>query len=73
MLVRAVVADHQVDVEFSRNRCFHLAHKAQKLLMMVLWLALADYLTSCHIEGGKQSGCAVTNVVVRYTLDIAKT
>ena len=61
--VRAVVVYNQVDAQINRNRCFNLAQKAYKLLMTVPWLALGFHLTRFHIEGGKQSGCTLADVV----------
>lgn len=49
-----------------------MAQKLKELLVAVAGFALRDNLTGGHIKCGKQSGCAVTDVIVGDALNISQ-
>ena len=73
MLVSAVVVDDQVHVELGWDLLVDPPQETQKLLVPVPGLALGDHRTGGHVQGGKQCGGAVADVVVGDSLDVAQT
>ncbi|SAL56374.1 hypothetical protein AWB64_06220 [Caballeronia sordidicola] len=71
VLMRSVVIDNQMHVKIVGNRLINVFEKGQKLLMPVTRLALCDDLARCCIERSKQGCCAMPDVVVRHTFEIA--
>ena len=66
------VVDDQVHIELGRHLLFDSSQETQDLLMSVPGFALSDHRTGGHVQGGKQSGVAVTDGVVGDTLDVAQ-
>ena len=62
----AVVVDHQVQVEVSRELAVQAAQEAQKLLVSMTWVALSDDLALQQFHRGEQSGRAIAFVVVGH-------
>ncbi len=65
VLVGAVVVDDQVDIEVLGDGLLDLAEESQELLVPVAGPALGQNLTGGNVQGGEQSGGAVTDVVSR--------
>lgn len=61
----AVVIHDQVDVQVLGNGLLYLPQEAQELLVPVAGPALGQNLTGGNVQGGEQSGGAVTDVVSR--------
>ena len=60
------------DIEFARNTLVDQPEKADELLVAMLGLAVGNHPAVGDVEGGKQGCGAVSNVVMGYTLYIAK-
>jgi hypothetical protein len=67
-LVSAVVIQHQMDVEVSRDSSVYLPQEVKKLYRTVSSIALAEYTASGYIESRKQAGDAVSFVIVGAVL-----
>ena len=65
-LVRSVVIEHEMDVEWRSHAAVDPTQEADELLRAMPGLALADYAAGARIEGGEQRGRAVPLVVVRH-------
>lgn len=67
----SVVIDNQMPVKILRNRLINVFQKGQKLLMPVTRPALCDDLAPRCIGRSKQGCCAMADIVVRHTFEIA--
>lgn len=65
MLMRRVVVDDDVDVEFGRDGLVDGPQEAQKFLMAMPRLAFCQYRAIEHIECSKQGRGAMPFVIVR--------
>ncbi len=72
MLVGTVVVDDAVHVETFGHRLVNLAQERQKLLVPVTRLAGGQYRAVEHIQGRKQRGGAVTDIVMRNALNVTE-
>jgi hypothetical protein len=72
VLVGAVVIHNQMDVQVLWHRLLDLPEEAQVLLVPVARLAMGEHLAGGHVQGGKQSGGAVADVVVGGAFHIAQ-
>lgn len=68
----AVVIDDQVQLQILGHLLVDAPQKAEELLMAMPWLALGDHRTGGHIEGSKQGGSAVADVVMGHALHVAQ-
>jgi len=69
-LVRAVVIQHQMDVEVGWNGSVNLLQEVKKLDRTVSSIALAEYAAGGNVEGCKQAGDAVPFVIVGAALQL---
>lgn len=67
-----LVVDDQVQIEFLGRLFVDPSQKAEELLVPVTGLAFGDHRTGGHIQGCKQGGGAVADVVMRHTLHVAQ-
>ena len=72
VLVRAVIVDHQVDVQVRRHVLVDVFEKLQELLMTVPGLALINHLARGHVERREQGRRSVPDVIVCYPFDVSK-
>jgi hypothetical protein len=72
MLVGAVVVADQVHIEVLRDIGLDVAQEGQELLVAMLGLALREHGAIGDVQGCKQRGGAMADVVVRDALDIAQ-
>ena len=70
MFVGGVVVDNQMNVKTFRHSVIDPLEKLKKLLVTMTCLALRQDSAGGDIEGGKQGGGAVANVVMGYTLHV---
>lgn len=66
-----IVVQNQLYIQFGRNVGFNGVEEAEKLHAAMALLSLSDYLARLRIERSKQTGCAVTCIVMRTALDLA--
>ena len=71
-LVRAVVVDNQVDVEGGRDRGVNRVEKLSEFDRAVPSMELADDRAGLGVEGGKERGRAVADVLMRPPLDLPR-
>src|SRR5215208_6234374 len=67
-LVSTEVVDDDMNFELLRHLLLDLAKEGSQVLGAVLCVALADHVAGSDVEGGKQVGRSVPDVVVRSTL-----
>lgn len=72
MLVRGVVVDDQMDLEFVGHGGLDVAQELQELLVAMPALALGEDLALSDVQRREQRGRPVSDVVVRDPLDIAQ-
>ena len=72
MLVRRVVVDDQVQVQFGRSFRIDFLEKLDPFLVPMPRHALADDPAFRQFDGREQSGCAVASVVVSERLQPAR-
>jgi hypothetical protein len=72
MLVGSVVVDDEMDVELGRHIGLDVTQEGEELLVAMAGFALGDDRAVKHVEGGEQSGGAMTLVVVGDALDVAE-
>jgi len=72
MLVGGVVVDDQMNSKTFWHGLIDALEELKKLLMTMTCLALGQDSAGGDIEGGKQGGGAVANVVVGYTFHVSK-
>jgi hypothetical protein len=65
MFVGGVIVQDQMDVEVSGDVVVQMLEKTQELLMAMAWFALRNHAAVEDIEGRKERGGAVAEVVVR--------
>src|SRR5271155_3577237 len=71
-LVSAVVVQDQMNIQFGWQVGFDGVEEAAKFFGTMALLGLSNHLTRPGIQGSEQTGCAVTNVVMRPTLDLSR-
>jgi hypothetical protein len=71
VLMRGIVIDNHMEVEFGWDIGLDMAQKRQELLMTMTRLALRQDRAIEEVEGGKQRGRAMALIVVGDPLDIA--
>src|SRR6202047_251187 len=72
MLVGAVVARHQMDVEPGRNAAVEVIKKREKFLVAMARLAQGNHFAIKGIACRDQGGSAVAVVIVSYSFEIAQ-
>ena len=72
MLVCRIVIADQVQLLVLRCLTINLAQELQPLNVAVPLLALPDHCPVQHIECGKQSGCAMTLVIMCLSLNLSR-
>src|ERR1700682_1148745 len=72
MLVGSIVIDNQVHVKGLGPTCVDMPQKIEELLMTMTAFALTQVRSGDRVEGRKQCGGAVSDVVVRDAFDIAE-
>src|SRR5580692_7695146 len=73
MFVGGVIVQDQMDVEVGGNVVVQMLEKTQELLMAMAWFALRNHASVKHIEGRKERGGAVAEIVVSDTFDVTQT
>jgi len=68
MLVRGVVIDDEVEIEFCGHAGVQVAQKGEELLVPVARLAFGKHGTGGNVERGKQ--CAVTHLIMSHAFHI---
>src|SRR5580692_7764261 len=63
--MRAIVIEHQMNVQFLFDRCIDLFQETEELLMTVFGLTLTDHGSFQNIERREQCGCSMSLVIVR--------
>ena len=73
-LVSRIVVHHQVNghAVLDRDRFIDLGQELQELLVPMTAIAFADDFPGCNIQGGKERGDAVANVVVGSSFGLAR-
>lgn len=66
----SVVIQNEVDIQGVRNVFLDGVEEVSKLDRAMAALGLSYQFTGLGIEDGKQTGCAVTGVVVRTAFDL---
>jgi hypothetical protein len=72
MLVRGVVIDDEMEVEFGGHAGVQVAQEVEELLVPVARLAFGKHGTGGDVEHGKQDGGAVTNIIMSHAFHIAQ-
>src|ERR1700758_4264683 len=72
MLVSRIVINDQVHVKSLGHTGVHMPQEIQELLVTMMAFALTQDRSSDGVEGRKQCGRAVSDIVVRDSFDIAK-
>jgi hypothetical protein len=72
VFVGSVVVDEQVDLQALWKRLPDLPEESQKLLLPVAGFSLGDHFSRGHIQGSKQGGGAVSDVVVGDSFHISQ-
>jgi hypothetical protein len=70
MLVSSVVVNDEMHVEAFRDGGVQAAEEGEKLLVPVTRLAFGEHRAGSDVEGGKQGGGAVADIVVCDTFDV---
>lgn len=70
-LMRTVVVQDQVYVEFCRHVAFNGIEKSAELAGAMTTMKLAQSATAGHVERGEQAGGAMAFVVMATALDLA--
>src|SRR5260370_40220457 len=73
MFVSGVIVHQQVHVEVGRDVEVQMLEKGQELLMAMAWFALRNHAAIEGVEGRKERGGAVAEVVVSDALDGTQT
>jgi len=68
--VRSVVVQNQVHIQVRRNIFLNRVEEGAKLDRAMATLRLSNQFPGLGIEGGKQTGCAVTRIVMRAAFDL---
>ncbi len=70
VLVSGVVVDDQMNVQLSRHILLHLLEKGEILLMAMAAFTRSKDATGGDIQGGKQRGGSVTDIIMGHAFDV---
>ena len=72
MSVGGVVIDDEMDLVGWRNVLIEMPQEGEKLLMAVAGLACGEHLAVGDVQGGKQGGGAMANIIMGHAFDITQ-
>jgi hypothetical protein len=72
VLLRAVVVQDQVQVYLGRSFVIQSSQELEKLLMAMASVTIPDYLSCGYIQGSKQTGRPITNIIVRMPFHLSR-
>src|SRR5882757_466009 len=72
MLVSGIVIDDEMDRKISGHDLIDAFEEGKKLLMAMAWFAFGEYRPGGDVEGGKEGGRAMANIVMSDPFHVAQ-